>query len=262
MTHGLSKEQVFAARAGRNVWVTASAGTGKTHVLTARVLGMMVGGTSPENILGLTYTKAAAAEMAARIYKILGAWAMVDDKKLPAEIFNATGKEAGPEELGRARTLFAQVLEIPGGLKIQTIHSFCQSLLRRFPLEAGLPPHFSVMEDRNAEEFLKQAMETVMLAATDGGDIVLKEAFDQIATREAESGFEDLVAAVLGKRRQVLRLLQIYSGLEGLISAVYGALGLTRETRREDIIDRAFKDSAFDGPGLEKMTGIIPPANT
>jgi len=257
MTHGLSKEQIFAARPDRNVWVTASAGTGKTHVLTARVLGMMVGGTPPENILGLTYTKAAAAEMAARVYKILSTWAMVRDDQLASEIYNATGKKAGPEDLSRARTLFAQVLDIPGGLKIQTIHSFCQSLLRRFPLEAGLPPHFTVMEDRSAEEFLKQAMDDVMLAASDGGDAALKQAFDHIATREAESGFEELVAATLGKRRQVLRLLYIYSGLEGLISALYGALGATRETRREEIIEAAFKDPAFNETGLEKTTKII-----
>ena len=246
MRHGLSEEQIFAARPDLNVWVEASAGTGKTHVLTARVLRMMVRGTPPENILGLTYTKAAAAEMAARVYKILGMWTMVRENELAAAIYNTTGEAASAEALERARTLFAKVLDIPGGLKIQTIHSFCQSLLKRFPLEAGLPPHFTVMEERTAGEFMKQAMDDVMLAATDGGDIVLKQAFDHIAIREAESGFEDLVSAVLGKRRQVLRMLHIYSGLEGVISAIYSALGVDKETTREDIIDAALGDPGFN----------------
>ncbi len=155
---GLTKDQVFATNPDLSLWVSASAGTGKTHVLTARVLRMMIRGTPPDHILGLTYTKAAAAEMAARVYKTLGKWAVAREQELAAEIFKSTGEQVGDEALDRARTLFATVLDIPGGLKIQTIHSFCQSLLKRFPLEAGLPPNFTVMEERTSAEFLKEAM--------------------------------------------------------------------------------------------------------
>ncbi|MCH8081170.1 MAG: double-strand break repair helicase AddA [Proteobacteria bacterium] len=257
MSFGLTKDQIFAARPDLNVWVEASAGTGKTHVLTARVLRMMVRGTPPGHILGLTYTKAAAAEMAARVYKILGQWAMIREAELAAEIFKSTGEKASDQALQRARTLFATVLDIPGGLKIQTIHSFCQSLLKRFPLEAGLPPHFAVMEERTSGEYLKQAMDEVMLAATEGGDASLKEAFDHIATREAESGFEGLVGSFLGKRRKVLKLLQIYSGIEGLISATYRALGVDKNMTHEGLIEAAVRDPGFDEKGLERLFKII-----
>ena len=99
MSFGLTKDQIFAARPDLNVWVEASAGTGKTHVLTARVLRMMVRGTPPGHILGLTYTKAAAAEMAARVYKILGRWAMIRETELAAEIFKSTGEKASDQAL-------------------------------------------------------------------------------------------------------------------------------------------------------------------
>ncbi|MCH7806041.1 MAG: double-strand break repair helicase AddA [Proteobacteria bacterium] len=256
MSFGLTKDQIFAARPDLNVWVEASAGTGKTHVLTARVLRMMVRGTPPGHILGLTYTKAAAAEMAARVYKILGQWAMIRETELAAEIFKSTGEKASDQALQRARTLFATVLDIPGGLKIQTIHSFCQSLLKRFPLEAGLPPHFAVMEERTSGEYLKQAMDEVMLAATEGGDASLKEAFDHIATREAEGGFEGLVGSFLGKRRKVLKLLQIYSGIEGLISATYRALGADPRKQGDDLLQIALDDQSFDKKGLGNLSKI------
>ncbi len=129
-----------------SIWVAASAGTGKTKVLTDRVLRLMLGGdetpTLPNRILCLTFTKAAAAEMANRLAHRLGRWAVMPADELKSELQHLSGATPAPELVERARRLLAAVLETPGGMRIQTIHAFCQTLLARFPLEAGVPPHF------------------------------------------------------------------------------------------------------------------------
>jgi len=143
-----TERQVRAATPGRSTWLSANAGSGKTRVLTDRVARLLLSGVDPQGILCLTYTKAAASEMQNRLFRRLGAWAMLDDADLRAEL-EKMGAE-GPYDLTRARTLFAGAIETPGGLKIQTIHSFCAGLLRRFPLEAGVSPAFTEAEDRAA----------------------------------------------------------------------------------------------------------------
>src|SRR4051794_4876452 len=133
-----------------SVWVSASAGTGKTKVLTDRLLALMLDGTDPGRILCLTFTRAAAAEMANRINQRLAAWTTLPPGRLAEELVELTGRFPRDHEIARARQLFARILDVPGGAKIATIHAFCQSLLRRFPLEAGVPPEFAVMDERSA----------------------------------------------------------------------------------------------------------------
>lgn len=143
--------QITAARPDASTWLSANAGSGKTRVLTDRVARLLLEGVLPQHILCLTYTKAAASEMQNRLFDRLGSWAMKSNDALSKELseLGVTG-QATAEDLANARTLFARAIETPGGLKIQTIHSFCASLLRRFPLEAGVSPLFSEMEDRAA----------------------------------------------------------------------------------------------------------------
>ncbi len=129
-------------------WLSANAGSGKTKVLTDRVARLLLTGVAPQNILCLTYTKAAASEMQNRLFKLLGRWAMKPESELRREL--AGLGEAPVGDLGPIRSLFARAIETPGGLKIQTIHSFCAALLRRFPLEAGVSPNFREMDERAA----------------------------------------------------------------------------------------------------------------
>ncbi|HMA49357.1 MAG TPA: UvrD-helicase domain-containing protein, partial [Magnetospirillaceae bacterium] len=143
-----------AADPKSSVWVAASAGTGKTKVLTDRVLALLLAGSPPERLLCLTFTKAAASEMANRIAARLANWATAEDAALDKELAPLLGTEPTPEQRVGARRLFARLLDTPGGMRIETIHAFCQSLLRRFPLEAGLAPHFQVMDDRDSGELL------------------------------------------------------------------------------------------------------------
>ncbi|MFZ3580679.1 double-strand break repair helicase AddA [Loktanella sp. DJP18] len=161
-----TQNQVTAADPTLSTWLSANAGSGKTRVLTDRVARLLLEGVSPQNILCLTYTKAAAAEMQNRLFKRLGGWAMLDDTPLRADLADL-GVEGviAPEKLSAARRLFARAIETPGGLKIQTIHSFCASILRRFPLEAGVSPNFREIEDRTAVLMRGEVLDAIALSS-------------------------------------------------------------------------------------------------
>ncbi|MDO5603803.1 MAG: double-strand break repair helicase AddA [Paracoccus sp. (in: a-proteobacteria)] len=158
--------QIAAADPARSTWLTANAGSGKTRVLTDRVARLLLAGTRPERVLCLTYTKAAATEMQNRLLARLGEWAMLPDAGLAAAL--ETLGVAGVADLGAARRLFAQAIETPGGLKVQTIHSFCAALLRRFPLEAGVPHGFAELDDRSAALLRAEVLEEMAAGAAPG----------------------------------------------------------------------------------------------
>lgn len=187
-----TQRQVDAARPDRSTWLAANAGSGKTRVLTDRVARLLLNGVSPQHILCLTYTKAAATEMQNRLFKRLGAWAMLPDDALRGEL-DTLGIEGAVDaaRLRHARTLFARAIETPGGLKIQTIHSFCASLLRRFPLEAGVSPQFREMEDRDAALLRADVIEDLAGGPQSG-------VLARIAMQYSGQTMEDLTATVAG----------------------------------------------------------------
>lgn len=151
--------QIAAADPGRNTWLSANAGSGKTRVLIDRVARLLLNGVEPQHILCLTYTKAAASEMQNRLFARLGEWAMKPDAELRQALAELGEGASLPLRLDRARQLFARAIETPGGLRIQTIHSFCGSLLRRFPLEAGVSPGFIEMDDRAGRQMRSEIVE-------------------------------------------------------------------------------------------------------
>lgn len=152
-----TRNQIESANPLRSTWLTANAGSGKTRVLTDRVARLLLAGTAPGRILCLTYTKAAATEMQNRLLKRLGEWAMLPEPKL-REALADLGEHDAPD-LAEARRLFARAIETPGGLKVQTIHSFCAAILRRFPLEAGVPMGFAELDDRSARALRAEIIE-------------------------------------------------------------------------------------------------------
>jgi ATP-dependent helicase/nuclease subunit A len=164
--------QIAAANPAANTWLAANAGSGKTRVLTDRVARLLLQGVEPQRVLCLTYTKAAASEMQNRLFNRLGEWAMKPDADLAKALMELGETELSAPRLARARQLFARAIETPGGLRIQTIHSFCASLLRRFPLEAGVAPGFSEMDDRSAKllraEILEEMADTLAPDAVRG----------------------------------------------------------------------------------------------
>ncbi|SLN42804.1 double-strand break repair helicase AddA [Ruegeria meonggei] len=189
-----TERQVQAARPDASTWLAANAGSGKTRVLTDRVARLLLDGVQPQHILCLTYTKAAASEMQNRLFDRLGEWAMREDASLLTQLTElGVPGTIDPGRLAQARTLFARAIETPGGLKIQTIHSFCASLLRRFPLEAGVSPQFSEMEGRAAALLRDEIVE-------DFADGPQAELIEDVARFVTDTGFDKLTAAVTQKR--------------------------------------------------------------
>ena len=141
-----------AVQPDASAWVGANAGAGKTYILVSRLVRLMLSGVAPEKLLCLTYTRSAAAEMQERLFDLLGEWALLGDDALRAAIIKRLGDDVGLDDLQKARILFARALETPGGLRVQTIHAFCESLLKRFPLEAGLSPQFDLMDESDMQD--------------------------------------------------------------------------------------------------------------
>ncbi|RVT89628.1 double-strand break repair helicase AddA [Rhodovarius crocodyli] len=210
-------EQSRASDPLASAWVSASAGSGKTKLLTDRVLRLMLAGTPPGRILCLTFTKAAAAEMAQRLNKALGEWAVAEDATLRRLLTRLLGQPPKISEEALARRLFAEVLELPGGMRISTIHAFCQSLLRAFPLEAGLPPQFSVLEDADAQATLTEAREGVLAR----GSALL----EGLAEKISADRFAGLVKDMAGSAARIDEAIQGSGGLALLRAALANALG-------------------------------------
>lgn len=193
--HELKPAQKLAAKPDDLVWLSASAGTGKTQVLTARVFRLLMhrdanpaNRVRPENILCLTFTKAGASEMAARIQERLAYWVQAADKDISADLF-AIGQpdHLDPATIQRARTLFAEVIDAPGGgIRIQTIHSFCQALLASFPIEAGLVPGFRPLEEREQATLRREALATMLSDAESDGRLAIIDHVQRLAMRMGE----------------------------------------------------------------------------
>jgi ATP-dependent helicase/nuclease subunit A len=222
VTDAASQSQIAAANPTASVWLHANAGSGKTKVLIDRVARLLLSGVEPQHVLCLTYTKAAAAEMQNRLFERLGKWAMMPDAVLAKALSNLGPLENQQvPDMARARQLFARAIETPGGLRIQTIHSFCASLLRRFPLEAGVSPQFRDLDDRSAS-------------------LMRSEIAQEIASGPHAAAFDGLARNYTG------------DDLDGLLSQIAAARGGMAQ-----FLDEADARALFQVPVGETMEGII-----
>lgn len=205
-----------------SAWVGASAGSGKTKVLTDRVLRLLLRpGTRPGRILCLTFTKAAAAEMAQRLARRLGEWVVADEETLTRSLQDLTGQAPDAALRRRARALFAEVLEQPGGMRIATIHSFCQSLLRGFPLEAGLPPQFSLIEETEAATMLAEAREATLASGRLPAD-----AIEAMAGLGSPEDFSETLRTLVKERERLGAAIAAAGGVRGSDAVLRRRLGL------------------------------------
>jgi ATP-dependent helicase/nuclease subunit A len=211
-----------AADPGRSAFVTANAGSGKTKTLIDRVARLLLAGVKPETILCVTYTKAAAAEMQRRLFGRLGGWSVRDNDALRRDLADLLGDGARLDaaDLSRARALFAQALETPGGLKIQTIHAFCEKLLRRFPLEARVSPGFRVMDDPAAAAVAAAARKAVARYALVGAGPVA-EAYARFSVALDFASFQAMFAAFEARRGALAAFLDSRGGIEGASAWVW-----------------------------------------
>ena len=195
-----NQRQALAADPGLSAWVSANAGSGKTHVLVNRVLRLLLDGVAPARMLCITYTKAAAANMANRVFRALSAWATMSEDELRSALSKLTGRPASADERASARRLFAQALETPGGLKIETIHAFCTRVLQSAPFEANVPPRFEVADDLAQAEMLREARRELLAAVTADPGGAEARALDLLARQAAQDTFEAMFQEALRQR--------------------------------------------------------------
>ena len=235
-----TKQQSSASNPLNSVWVEASAGTGKTKVLSDRVLRLLLAKVNPAKILCLTYTKAAAVEMNERIAKRLSTWAVESDEELSHELdkllnndYSSTNKE---QLLTFARTLFAILLDTPGGMKIQTIHSFCQDILKRFPLEAGISPYFEVMDDRRSKEILQNLKIELLRQADIDASSPLAQAITYLTQHTSEYKFPEIMNLITENRSKIDNLLLKFDNdITRIIQLLEEKLAVTISLDVEDI---------------------------
>ncbi len=205
-------DQMRASDPASSAWVSANAGSGKTHVLAQRVIRLLLDGTEPSKILCLTYTKAAAANMSNRVFRDLGKWTALDNAALAAEIAKVDGRPPKPSRLLRARQLFARALETPGGLKIQTIHAFCEAILHHFPLEANIAGHFEMLDGQMEQALIAEARRDMLTGIAGGDSPDLGAAFERVLSIGGESGLDALLAEIVAKRDNLRRFIDELGG--------------------------------------------------
>src|SRR5580658_7837290 len=221
----VTRRQHAAANPETSAWVAANAGSGKTHVLVQRVINLLLKGVEPEKILCITFTKAAAANMAKRVFDTLGAWTKLDDEALDKAI-TASGIATGAATRTLARRLFARALETPGGLKVQTIHAFCTQLLHQFPFEANVAARFDVLDDAERNEMLERLTLEVLLEGAEEPGSGLGRALATAMLAAADVTFRDVVREAIGKHDAITAWVSAKGGLPVALESLSKSLGV------------------------------------
>jgi len=246
-----------------SVWVGASAGTGKTKVLTDRVLRLLLpredeqAGTPPHKILCLTFTKAGAGEMLLRLSGILSDWAAKPDEGLRGDLQNLLGRMPCEGDVKAARKLFTEVIDSQGGLKIMTIHAFCQSVLGRFPLEAGVSPQFTILEESQAVPLLERARNKVLQRAAREKTSSLATALQAVSNMLQEDQFFSLLNNVIGERHQLEHMLREHFGPEGFYAQLCQSLNIPQNLAPESLREDFFRETVFTAEDLRACAGVL-----
>ena len=239
--------QARASDPAASAFVSANAGSGKTHVLVQRVIRLLLDGVPPEKILCITFTKAAAANMAERVFSTLGHWVTLDDEALNQAIREAGIAHPNAKLRRDARKLFACALETPGGLKVQTIHALCTRLLQQFPFEANVPARFAVLDDRDQTEMMERANLSVLLEASRNPDSATGRALTMAMASAADVTFKDVVREACLSRDHFMAWTDAAGSADAAAAQISAALGVSASDRIEDI-----EREIVDGPNLPR----------
>ncbi|HJZ19906.1 MAG TPA: double-strand break repair helicase AddA, partial [Bradyrhizobium sp.] len=243
--------QARASDPAASAFVSANAGSGKTHVLVQRVIRLLLDRVPPEKILCITFTKAAAANMAERVFSTLGHWITLDDEALDAAIRGVGIAHSDADLRLRARALFACALETPGGLKVQTIHALCTRLLQQFPFEANVPARFSVLDERDRNEMMERANLAVLLQASRDPVSAAGSALDIAMASAADVTFKDVVREACLSRDHFMAWTDDAGSVDAAIAQLSAALGVDPGDRIEDI-----EREIVDGPHLPRARWV------
>ena len=253
LVYPLQGNQARAVDPADSVWLSASAGTGKTQVLSARVLRLLLRpDVDPSQILCLTFTKAGAAEMSTRVNEVLASWVRMDSAALAADL-KAIGESVDEATLSRARMLFAGVLDSPGGgLRIDTIHAFSQWLLAAFPQEAGLAPGTRPMEDRDRDLLAHEVLAQMLVDWEEQGEETLLDALAMLSIRMGADGVRAWLMRCAGARDAWFGPGSWQEPLEGNVRRL---LGLAEDAGAESVAALC-GDDAFDVRSLQRCQAI------
>ncbi len=243
-------DQLAASNPDASAWVSANAGSGKTHVLTQRVIRLMLAGNAPDRILCLTFTKAAAAEMKKRVFETLAKWTMMADDDLDTAIQDMSGKPASAKHRQRARQLFARALDTPGGLKIQTIHAFCEALLHQFPLEANVPGHFETLQDTEQLRLLEIARRDVLSNSNEAAGH-----YAALVDYASDAAIEDGLNAVIAMRESFR--LWINNGVDTAIEKLCETVGLSPQDTTESVHSEIISTFSASKSRLLDLIGAV-----
>ncbi len=235
--------QISAADPEVSAFVSANAGSGKTHVLAQRVINLLLRGVDPAKILCITFTKAAAANMANRVFGTLAHWTALDDAALDREISLSTGDKPDAQRRARARRLFASALETPGGLKVQTIHAFCTRLLHQFPFEANVAARFSVLDEAATAQLLDQLTLGVLLQASADADSALGRALSTAIVTAADVTFKEVIGEVIRERDALEAWLARAGSIEAAMAELSESFGIDANDTPESIEQEFFSAS-------------------
>ncbi|QOZ30370.1 double-strand break repair helicase AddA [Bradyrhizobium sp. CCBAU 53421] len=241
--------QARASDPKASTFVSANAGSGKTHVLVQRVIRLLLSGVPPEKILCITFTKAAAANMAERVFTTLGHWVTLDDAGLDAAIREAGIAHPSASLRREARKLFACALETPGGLKVQTIHALCTRLLQQFPFEANVPARFAVLDDRDQNEMMERANLAVFLEASRIPDSPIGRALRTAMANAADVTFKEVVREACLSRDHFMAWTDAAGNAAAAAAQMSAALGVPSDIRIEDV-----EREIVDGPNLPRAS--------
>src|SRR4051812_37405671 len=239
--------QARASDPSASAFVSANAGSGKTHVLVQRVIRLLLAGVPPEKVLCLTFTKAAAANMAERVFTTLGHWVTLDDTALDAAIRDAGIAHPNARLRKAARELFASALETPGGLKVQTIHALCTRLLQQFPFEANVPARFAVLDDRDQTEMMERASLAVLLDASRDPDSAIGRSLLTAMASAADVTFKEVVREACLSRDNFMAWTDAAGSADTAAAQVAAALNVTAGDRLEGV-----EREIVDGPNLPR----------
>ncbi|PSJ56519.1 double-strand break repair helicase AddA [Kumtagia ephedrae] len=237
--------QARASDPANSAWVSANAGSGKTHVLSQRVIRLLLEDTDPARILCLTYTRAAAANMSNRVFTTLSEWTMLSDEALAERIEAMEGRRPGRTKLKRARQLFARALETPGGLKIQTIHAFCEAVLHQFPLEANIAAHFEMLDPLMEEALYAEARRELLTGAVGADAPDLAAAFAAVLERGGEAGLDALLAEILRNRDGLRAFIDTVAGDDPPYAALLEEFGFASDVTRAQVSAAAWPLPGF-----------------
>ncbi|MGB8527085.1 MAG: UvrD-helicase domain-containing protein, partial [Rhodoplanes sp.] len=235
--------QAEASDPAVSVFVSANAGSGKTHVLAQRVIRLLLDGIDPAKILSLTFTKAAAANMANRVFGQLAAWIALDDPALDDRLRRIGVRTLSASTRARARKLFAGALETPGGLKVETIHAFCARLLQRFPFEAQTPADFAVLDERGSLDLLNRVTLSVLLDAAAAPEGLLGRALATALSAAADMRLRELVREAVSRRDALTAWIGHAGGLGGALGQLSRTLNVALDETRD-----AVETEIVDGP--------------